>query len=154
MNVDRARVGGGGHADARGEQLSQTAAPAGAEDELGGVDRACELEQRGGDVSAEDMMVGAAEALHQRALAGQVHRIGASGQAIVAGDMDGEQFGALGAVRDAGGPADQGVALRPTGQRDHDPFPGLPCGGDVVLCPVLVELFVDLVGQPEQGELA
>ena len=63
------------------------------------------------DVVADDLVVGAAEALHQHPLPGQLRRVGA-GQAVAAGDVHGEQVGALGAGGDPGGPADQGVALR------------------------------------------
>ena len=71
-----------------------------------------------------------------------------------AGDVDGEQVGALGAGGDAGGPADQGVALGAAGQRDDDPLPRLPGAGDAVVGAVAVELLVDPVGQPQQGQLA
>ena len=67
--------------------------------------------------------------------------------------MHGEQVGAGVAGGDAGGPADQGVAFGAAGQRDDDALAGLPGGGDVVVGAVAVELFVDLAGQPEQGEL-
>ena len=106
-----------------------------------------------GDVVADDLVVGAAEALDQDALAGQLRRVGA-GEAVAAGDVHGQQVGALAAGGDPGGAADQGVALGAAGQRDDDPFAGLPGGVDVVLGAVPVELLVDLVGQPEQGQLA
>ena len=61
-------------------------------------DAAGEVEQRGRDVVADDLVVGAAEALHQRPLPGQVGRVGA-GQAVAAGDVHGEQVGALGSGR-------------------------------------------------------
>ena len=111
VHVDRPGLGGGGDPDAAGEDLGEPAAPAGAEHELGGVDAAGEVEQRGRDVVADDLVVGAAEALHQHPLPGQVGRVGA-GQAVAAGDVDGEQVGALAAGGDPGGAADQRVALR------------------------------------------
>ena len=78
----------------------------------------------------------------------------AAGQAVVAGHVHGEQVGALGAGGDPGGPADQRVALGAAGQRDDDALAGLPGGRDVVLGAVPVELLVDLVGEPEQRQLA
>ena len=51
-------------------------------------------------------------------------------------------------------PPDQRVALGPAGERDHHPLPGLPGGVDIVLGAVPLQSLVDLVGQPEQGELA
>ena len=56
--------------DAGREQLREPAAAGGAEDELGGVLGAGEGEQGGGDVVADDVVVGAAEALDEGALAG------------------------------------------------------------------------------------
>ena len=153
VHVDRAGLGGGGDADAAGEQLGEAAAAAGAEDELGGVDAAGEVEQRRRDVVADDLVVGAAEALDEHPLPGQVGRVGA-GEPVAAGDVDGQQVGALGAGGDPGGAADQGVALGAAGERDDDAFAGLPGAVDVVLGAVPVELVVDLVGQPEQGQLA
>ena len=90
------------------------------------------VQQRARDVVADDLVVGAAEALDQLPLRGQVGRAGA-GQAVGAGDVHGEQVAAGGAGGDPGGPADQRLALGPAGERDDDPFPGLPGAVDVVL---------------------
>ena len=49
---------------------------------------------------------------------------------------------------------DQGLALRATGQRDNNTFPRLPGCADVVRFPVPLQALVDLVGEPQQGELA
>ena len=61
---------------------------AAAEHQLGGVLRPGELEQRLGDVVADDLVVGAAEGLHQLPLRGEVGRAGA-GQPVRAGDVHG-----------------------------------------------------------------
>src|SRR5207248_9368320 len=103
--VDRSRVGGGGHAYPGGEDLRDAAAAAGAQDELGGVDRPGEVQQRGRNIGTDDLVVGAAEALDQDPLPGQVGRV-AAGQTVVTRHMHGEQVGALGAGGDAGGPPD------------------------------------------------
>nr|BFE73563.1 hypothetical protein GCM10020092_068640 [Actinoplanes digitatis] len=153
VHVDAARAGGGGDADAGGEELGEPPAAGRAEHDLGGVGAARELQQRRRDVPAHDLVVGAAEALDQDPLSGQRRRVG-TGQAVVARYMHGQQVGTLGAVGDPGGPADQGVALRAAGERDDDAFPGLPGGVDPVGGAVGVELVVDLVGEPEQGQLA
>src|SRR5204862_4280037 len=110
-------------------------------------------EQCLGDVVADDLVVCTADAFQQGPLPGQVGRVGA-GEPIGAGHVDGEQVRALGPVGDPGGPADQGVALRTAGERDDDPFAGLPGTVDAVLGPVPVQLVVDLVGQPQQGQFA
>jgi len=98
-------------------------------------------------------VVRAAEALHQDALAGQQGRVRA-GQPVAAGDVHGEEVGALGTGRDAGSPTDEGVTLGASGEGHHHPLARLPGGVDAVLGPVAVELVVDLVGQPQQGQLA
>ena len=133
VDVDRAGLARRWSSPTPGEsELGEPAAAAGAEHELGGVDAAGEVEQRGRDVGADDLVVGAAEALDQGALPGQVGRV-AAGQAVAAGDVDGEQVGALGPGGDPGGAADQRVALGAAGQGDDDPFAGLPGRRDVVL---------------------
>ena len=73
-----------------------------------------------GTFVADDLVVGATEAFGQGPLPGQVPRHGA-GEAVAAGDVHGQQVRALGAGGDAGGAADQRVAFRAAGQRDHDP---------------------------------
>ncbi len=98
-------------------------------------------------------MVGAPETLHQHPLPGQVGRVRA-GKPVVAGHVHGEQVGTLAAGGNPGRPAEQRLALRAAGERDDHPLPRLPGVGDALLGPVRVKLFVDLVGQPEQCQLA
>ena len=114
--------------DAGREQPGEPAAAGGAEDELGGVLGPGEGEQGGGDVVADDLVVGAAEAFDQGPLPGQGGGV-AVGQPVGAGDVHGEQVGAGVAGGDAGGAADQGVAFGAAGQRDDDAFAGFPGGG-------------------------
>src|SRR5262249_4630874 len=102
----------------------------------------------------DDLVVAAAEALHQGPLPGQVGRVAAGGQPVAAGHVYRQQIRALAARRDPGRPPDQRVTLRAAGQRPHHPLPGLPGGGDAVFGAVPVQLLVDLVGDPEQGQLA
>ncbi len=98
-------------------------------------------------------MVAAAEAFHEGTLTGQVGGV-AAGEPVVTGDVDGEELRAPASRRDPGRPADQGVTLGPSGEGDDDPLTGLPGGGDAVVPAVPVELVVDLVGDPQQRELA
>ena len=154
VHVDRARAADGPRPDARpGQQGEQPGPAARAEHQLGGVLRLGEGEQRLGDVVTDDLVVGAAQRLDQVPLPGQVGGVGA-GEPVGLGDVQREQVAAGGPGRDPRGPPDQGVALRAAGERDDDPLPRLPGGGDVVLGAVLLQPLVDLVGQPEQGELA
>ncbi len=55
--------------------------------------------------------------------------------------------------RDPGAPPDQVLALRRAVQRDHDPFLGLPRRPDAVPGPVVGQLLLHAVGQPEQRQL-
>ncbi len=68
--------------------------------------------------------------------------------------MEGQQVAAGSASGYPGGPPDQRVALRAASERDHNPFPGLPGAPDIVRLPVALQPLVDLVGQPQQSQLA
>ncbi len=60
----------------------------------------------------------------------------------------------LGAHRHPGRPADEdGTAGRP-GQRNHHPLLRLPLHGDAVALPVVVELVVHAIGDPQERQLA
>ncbi len=61
---------------------------------------------------------------------------------------------AAGALRDPRSTSQERVALGAAGQGDDDAFARLPGGLDAVLGSVGAERGVDLVGEPEQGELA
>ena len=112
-----------------------------------------EGEQRGGDVVADHHVVAAAEGLHQLSLLGE-RAGGGAGQAVAAGDVDGQQVAAGGAVGDPGGAADDRLALGAAGEGDHHPFAGFPDAVDAVVGPVVAQSLVHPAGHPEQGEFA
>ena len=153
VDVDVAGRGDGVGGRAGAEDPGEGRATAVAEHELGGVLGAGEGEQRRGNVVAEDLVVGAAERLHEQSLRGQCALAGA-GQPVGAGDVDGEQVAAAGPGGDAGRSADQRLALGSAGERDDDALAGLPGPGDVVRLPVLLQRVVDPVGGPQQRQLA
>ena len=153
MHVDRPGPGDCGDTDATREHLGESPAPAGAQNKLRGVHAACEGQQCLGDVIADDLVVGAAHVLDQGALSREVGGVG-SGEALVVDHVDGEQVGSAGTLGDAGRAADEGVAFGATGEGDHDALAGFPGAFDVMVAAVPVELLVDFVGQPQQGELA
>ena len=80
-------------------------------------------------------------------------RRGDARQAVAAHDVHDHQLGA-GLRCDARCPAHQGFRLGAAGDRDDDALAGLPGVGDLVVFAVLLQRRVDLVGQPQQGELA
>ena len=120
---------------------------------MGGVDAAGEVEQGRGDVVADDGVERGADVLGEAAQAGQCADRGAD-QAVAAQHVHGEQLGRAGSFGDAGRAAQHRFALRATGERDHDPFPGLPDVGDPLVGAVALEGDLDLVGHPEQGHFA
>ena len=68
-------------------------------------------------------------------------------------DVDAEQL-AVGPLGDAGRPPDERLGAGRAGDGDDDPFAGLPRLGDAVALAVVLEADVDLVGHPQQGQLA
>lgn len=128
-------------------------AAAGAEDDLRGVHPTGEFEERRGYVVADDVVERAAQVLHEGALDGEFLGRG-GGQPVAAGYVDGEDLAARALGRHPGRAADERTALGAAGESDDDAFAGLPGGADVVLAAVLLEVFVDPVGDPEQGQLA
>ncbi len=136
-----------------GQRRREAAAAAHADDELRRVDRAREVDERARDVVADDLVVGAAERLDERALRRERARRRRA-QAVLARHVHREQLAAGRAGGDAGAAAQQGLALRAAGQRDDDALARLPRAVDAVLGAVRLQRAVDLVGEPEQGELA
>src|SRR6266542_3924225 len=100
MDVDGSGLRGGGDANTAGEDLRDPAAAAGSQHELGGVDAAGEVQQRGRDVAADNLVVRTAEALDEHALAGEVGGIG-TGEPVARGDVHRQQVGAFGTRGDA-----------------------------------------------------
>ncbi len=95
----------------RPEDVLPGLAARGAEDDLRGVDPAREVEQRGRDVVADDVVESAAEVLGEGALEGEFLR-GCGGQAVAAGDVDGQHLAASPPSRRAARPAVSASALR------------------------------------------
>ena len=136
-----------------GQRRGQLGAARGADDQLRGVGGARELDQRGRHVLADHLVVAAAEAFDEQPLVGQ--HLGVRGEQPVGGrDVHGGELPAAAARGDARPAAQQRLALLAAGQRDHDAFAGFPARGDPVFGPVLFQRRVDLVGQPEQRDLA
>ena len=75
-------------------------------------------------------------------------------QAVGRDHVHGQQLGAGRALGQPGATPDQRLALRAAGDGDHDALLGRPGLLDPVRAPVVVELVVDPVGQPEQRQLA
>ena len=118
---------------APGNRAERSRPPAGlADHDVAGVHPARELQDRVGDVLAQDVVEGAAQGLDQGALA-QQGLGGAVGQAVPEADVQGQQLAAGPRVRDPGAAPDQRLALGPPGQGDDDPLPGGPGVGDVVV---------------------
>ena len=154
VHVDVAGRADHGRADAwPGEEGRPPRPPAGTEHELGRVLCAREREQGVGHVLADDLAVGAAQALHEVALPGQCRRAGVR-KPVRAGDVDGQQVTAGRARGDAGGASDKCLALGTAGEGDDHTFARLPGARDALLFSVALKSFVDLVGGPQQGELA
>ncbi len=146
-------LAGHGGADAGAEDVLPGLAAAGAEHDLGGVDAAGELQQRGRDVVAYDVVEGAAEVLDEGALYGEFLGRG-RGQPVAAGDVDGEDLAAGALGRHARGAADERTALGSAGEAHDDALARLPGGADVVLAAVLLEVLVDTVGDPQERQFA
>lgn len=148
-----AGLAGDGGADAGAVDVLPGLATAGAEHDLGGVDTPGEREECRGYVVADDVVERTAEVLDEGALSGEfLGRRG--GQSVTAGDVDGEDLAAGALGGHPGRAADERTALGSAGEPYDDAFASLPGGADVVFAAVLLEVLVDPVGDPEQGELA
>ena len=98
-------------------------------------------------------MVAPVQRLDQAALVDQGAGAG-SRQPVGPGDVDREQLAPRRPRCDPCAAPQQGLALGAAGERDDDPLAGLPQLVDPVRGPVLLQAVLDLVGQPEQGQLA
>lgn len=98
------------------------------------------------------MVERAAQVFDQGALDGQLLGRG-GGEAVAAGDVDREHLAARALLGEPRRAPDQRAALGPSGQADDDALAGLPGGTDVVLAPVLLEVLVGPVGDPEERQL-
>ena len=154
VHVDVAGVTNRPQADAGPrEQRGQPSAAARAEHELGGVLSPGEGQQRLRYVVGDDLVEAAAERLGEPPLGRPARRVGA-GEAVRSGHVQREQVAARRSCGDPRGTPDQRLAFGPAGQGDHDPLPGLPGVVDAVCFAVPLQSLVDLVGEPEQRELA
>ena len=119
--------------------------------QLGGIHLTGEVQQRFWQVITDYRVYGGAEAGGQ--LPNLAHLwCGNPGEAVAAHHVHDHQLGA-GLRRDAGCPAHQGLGLGPAGDRDDHAFAGLPGGRYLVVGAVLRQGGVDLVGEPQQGQL-
>src|SRR5690606_25069719 len=144
-------LAGHGRADAGAEDVLPGLAARGPQHDLGGVGAAGEGEQGARDVVADDVVEGAAQVLHQGALLGEFAGRG-GGEAVATCDVDGQHLAPGALLGQPDGPADQGAALGAAGEADDDPFAGAPDRGHVVLAAVALEVLVDAVGDPQEGE--
>ena len=154
MHIDIAGFTDDGRADPRaGKRRGDASAAAGAENELSGVDGAGELHQRGGDVLADDLVVGAIEFLYERALFGKCRGVPGA-ESVLAGDVHGDQFSAGGAGRDARATSQQRLTFRAAGEGDDDAFAGFPGAVYAVVFTISLQRLVDFVREPDQREFA
>ena len=133
-------------------QLPPARAAGGAEHDLGGVERARELEQGLSGVRTSDLPVGPAELLDQAPLA--VEQLGGSCREAVLRPYVHRDELALAARGHPRRPTNEPIAVGGPGQRDHHPLARLPGPVDPVALAVRGERLVDAVGEPEQRELA
>ncbi len=110
------------------------------------------LEQRVPDVGAGDLVIRAAELLHQLALPLEELRRGRR-QAVLRNHVDGDEL-ALRPLCDAGSAADDALAVGRTGERDDHALTRLPGLHDPVPRAVLGKRFVHTVGKPCERELS
>ena len=123
-------------AEKTAEQAGELLVPGDADDDLGGVDAAGEVQQGGGRVLSGHDVVAAAQVQDQPALG--FERLGRlRGDAVGGADVDGQQVPAADAVQDAGPAADEDFPFGAAGQPDDDAFPGRPAVLDALFGPVL-----------------
>ena len=97
-------------------------------------------------------MIGAAQLLDELPLFREPLR-GGSGEPVLRAHVDCDEI-AVRALRDAGGPAHEPIAVRGSGQGHEHALSRLPRLVDPVPLAVLGEALVDAVGEPEERELA
>ena len=151
MDVDRARQPDDPVDDRTTDEFGPSAPAACAENDLSCVLRPGRRDERRSDVAPGDLDEPSTDLLDEVAMV--VHAPVVDGEAVVAADMDGQEV-AVGPLGDAGGAADQVIGAGRTGQGEHDSLTRLPAVGDVVALAVRLQPGVDLIGHPQQGELA
>ena len=153
VHVDGSRQRGDFHPDTARQQLRETSSPRHTQHELVALTPRANSSNAFGHIVAHDVMKRAAQALDKRPVPGEIGRAGV-GQAIVAGDVDGQQVSALGPVGNPRSAPDQRLALGAAGQSHDYTLPRFPRPCDVVAGAVAVELVVHLVRQPQHCQLA
>ena len=122
-----------------------------AQHDLGRILRPGELHQRGSHVGARQLVVLTAQLGEQLPLLGQ-RLAGRGAQPIGRADPHTEQLTAS-AGGHPGGAADHVVAAGRAGDRDDGSLARFPTPGDPVGLAVVLERFVDPIGDPHQREL-
>ena len=152
MHVDRSGQVDGAVDHRPAQQLLPARSVAGAEHQLCGVLRGGELDEGGGDVGTGDLVELPPDVLEQLAVLVEQFRI-RPGEPVLAADVQAEEL-SMGALGDARRTADQPFGAWSTGDGDDDALTRLPRLGDPVALAILLEADVDLVGNPQQGQLA
>ena len=152
VHVDPARQADRLVDDRPSDQLRPATPATGAEDELGRLHRRREPGQGRRDVVADDLVVLAAEIGQQPAVRFEQF-VARLGEPVARPGSHAEQI-TVGTLGHAGGPTDEVVRTGGTGDGDHDTLACLPGSLDPVVLHVLLERVVDVVGHPQQGELA
>ncbi len=135
------------------EKLVEAGTTTGPEDELRGVLRSGEGDERLGGVVADDLVVATTEIGEQLAVCGDPIVTSGGAEAVAAPDVHAEQLGA-GPLGHSGGATDEMFGRRCAGDRDDQSFTGFPRTLDAVLVAVLEQFVVDPVGDPQQGEFS
>ncbi len=152
VDVDVAGVVGHRRGDARSQGLSDAAAPADADDDLGGVDPAGVVEDGVGDVVPRHLVELGPEVSRETAQARELGRVG-RGEPVRGAHVAGDEVSAGRAGGDPGAPPQEGLAARASGQGDDDALAGRPGVVDALVGAVALEGLVDAVGEPQQGDL-
>jgi hypothetical protein len=153
VDVDRAGGADDLGADPRpAEDLAEPCPPARPEDELRGVVGSGEAEERLGHGLPDELVIGAPELLDEFALAGERSRDGRA-QAVLGRHVHGQEVAPARPRRDPRATPGQRLPPGVPGEGDDDAFARLPKGLDVVGAAVVAQSPLDVIGQPEQGEL-
>ena len=141
-------------ADALDERPGEPGAPRGADDELGGVDPAGEVQQGAvGTSSSPTTVWKLAPTSSARRRSPATAPTGAPASPSPRSTCTANRSAAPERFGDPGGAAQHRLALRTAGEGDDDPLAGLPDVGDLLVRAVPLQGDLDLVGEPQQGQL-
>jgi hypothetical protein len=152
VHVDRARKAHDPVDDGTSCELRPARALTRADHELSRVLGTREVDQRGSHVAADHFVVLAAQLFEQLAMLCDRLAVAAR-KAIFAENVDTDEIAVL-TLRDPRCPPNQRVSAGCTRDRDNDPFARFPRLLDAVTFAVVLQPLVDLVGDPQQRELA